>query len=184
MLELARATFYKLGPFAAMVHLLAPHLKPRLYKNRLIYKARFTFHSTCIVQRYNTSSTVIIIKKTVDPSLDPSSPSLTYFFWKYVDTFTILDTSTFFSVSTPRDAFDFALRFLPSPSSSTADRDLADGAPASATAISLAFSALMCVSSGVKLRRTFESQSVSEGINERMRRPARTRISRAMQSTN
>ncbi len=89
----------------------------------------------------------LIIRKTVKPS----APIPTYFFWKYVDTFAILDMSTFFSISTPRDAFDFALRFLLSPSSSTAARDLAVGAPASATAISLAFTALMCVSSEVKL---------------------------------
>jgi hypothetical protein len=75
-----------------------------------------------------------------------------YFFWKKVESFAIPDTFAFFGFSTPCDAFDFALRFLPPSSTTSATRDFVPGAPASAVATSSSFSALMYASRGVKLR--------------------------------
>jgi hypothetical protein len=75
------------------------------------------------------------------------------FFWKNDEIFAMPDTLAFFSFSTPCDAFDFALRFLPSSSATSVVRRFFAGAPASAVAASSSLSALMCASSGVKLRQ-------------------------------
>lgn len=72
------------------------------------------------------------------------------------------DIFAFFSFSTPCDPFAFALRFLPSSSTSSAARDFFfPDAPASAFATSSSFSALICASSVVKLRRN-QIPNVSE----------------------
>ena len=78
--------------------------------------------------------------------------ALVYFFWKNVDIFDMPDILAFFSFSTPCEAFDFALRFFPSPSTTSVTRGFVTGAPASAIAISSSFSALTCASSRVKLQ--------------------------------
>jgi hypothetical protein len=79
-----------------------------------------------------------------------------HFFWKNDEILAMPDTLAFFSFSTPCDAFVFALRFFPSSSISSPARDFFffAGAFASASATSSSFSALICASSVVKLRRS------------------------------
>ena len=78
--------------------------------------------------------------------------ALAYFFWKKVESFAMPDIFAFFSLSTPCDPFDFALRFLPPSSIASAARDFVPGAPASAIALSSSFNALTYASRGMKLR--------------------------------